>query len=159
MDNSKFFKIVIIVLLGINMATLAFMWSTNSRHGGPPRGSEVGDFLSDELSFTKEQQSKFELLKRDHQHKVKDLRDKNKEFHDVFYDILSENAVDSLVLNNTADSIIFLQKQIEMVTFYHFQDVRAICNLEQQKKFDEVIKLALQMMSPRQKGPPPGPPH
>lgn len=159
MGNIKFFKIIIVVLLSINIATLAFMWYSNGRHGRNPRHQDIGAFLSEELHFSEAQQNQFDILKHDHQDKVKDLRDKNRAFHDHFFDMLAKNVSDSIQLNNALDSIVTTQKQIEMVTFYHFKAVRAICTSAQQKKFDEVIDDALRMMSPGQQDPPKGPPH
>lgn len=42
------------------------------------------------------------------------------------------------------------QKQIELITFAHFQKVRELCNDDQKKKFDEVIQEALKSMGPRE---------
>jgi len=158
MDSTKFYKVVIVILLVINMSTLIFMWTTSMRHDGHRGRPDVGNFLTEELAFRPAQEKQFELLKKDHQQKVRNLREQNKGFHDAFFDYLSVPVVDSMKLKNAVDSILFTQKQIEMATFYHFKDVRAICNTEQQKKFDIVIKDALRMMAPGQDGPPPNGP-
>jgi len=42
-------------------------------------------------------------------------------------------------------------------TFEHFKKVRALCNEEQKKKFDAIIKQAIGMMG-QQQGRPQGPP-
>jgi Spy/CpxP family protein refolding chaperone len=65
---------------------------------------------------------------------------------------LKTAVIDTVKVNELADSIVSIQKQIELVTFYHFQKVRAICTAEQQQKFDEVIDEAIRMLGPK---PPP----
>jgi len=156
MDNTKFFKIVILVLLLINIATLTFMWSTSQRPQNlQPRPPDVGEFLTQKLQLTEAQQKQFEALKQAHHEKVETLRENNKKLHNDFFDLLKQPNIDTTTINMAADAIMMNQKAIEMATFYHFEEVRSICTPDQQKMFDEVIKEALRMMSP----PPPGPPH
>jgi periplasmic protein CpxP/Spy len=150
MDNSRFLKIVIVVLLIINIATLAFLWTAPMRHGPPPmRGEDVAGFLSRELNFTPEQQKQFEELRKEHHDNIDNIRQQDREMHDKFFDLLCTNPVDSAFVGQMADSMSGFRKQIELLTFYHFQKVRGICTAEQQKKFDEVIDDALRMMAPK----------
>ncbi len=153
MENSKFLKIVIIILLLINISTLAFMWMHKGPHGMPPPRQEIGDFLIRELNFTETQRKQFVKMRDEHRSSVRNLREQSRELHDDFFDLLASSSTDSIKVNQLADSITFNQKQIELSTFYHFQKVRGICTTEQQKKFDEVINDALRMMAP------PPPPH
>ena len=151
--ETKFLKIVIIILLLINICTLAFMWMQKPGHGmhlPPPQ--EIGHFLTHELNFSETQEKQFELLRDEHRHSVEKLRKKSRELHDAFFDLLGITPVDSIKIINMADSITAVQKQIELSTFYHFQKVRTICTPEQQQKFDDVIKDALRMMAPRPHG-------
>jgi len=41
-----------------------------------------------------------------------------------------------------------IEEQIDIKTFEHFKKVRALCNAEQQKKFDTIIKEVVQKISP-----------
>ncbi|MGZ3904989.1 MAG: hypothetical protein ACXVC6_14910, partial [Bacteroidia bacterium] len=85
-------------------------------------------------------------------------REKNHAMHHRFFDLLhSQN--DSALVKQLADSMAFYQVQMELLTYDHFKKIRAICKPDQQKKFDEVINKALEMMGPpRPGGPPPPPP-
>lgn len=153
MENSRFLKIVIIILLLINISTLAFMWMHKGPHGMPPPRQEIGDFLMRELNFTDTQRNQYEKMRDEHRSSVRNLRDRSRELHDDFFELLGTIPIDSIKANQLADSITIIQKQIELSTFYHFQQVRSNCTAEQQKKFDEVINDALIMMAP------PPPPH
>lgn len=152
MDNSRFLKTVITILLIINIGTLTFMWVHRPPVEGRPPRHDVGEFLSHELNFSNNQENKFNELKKEHHQSTEMLRDKNKLFHDQFFDLMKTNPVDSTKVNSTLDSICSTQKQLELVTFSHFQKIRALCTSDQQKKFDEVIDEALRMMAPK---PPP----
>ncbi len=159
MDNHKFFKIVILILLLINIATLAFIWTSSQRpQNFPPRPPDVGEFLTQKLQLTEKQQKQFETLKHAHHEKVEILREKSKNLHDDFFELLKQPEIDTTTINLAADAIINNQKALELVTFYHFKEVRAICSPTQQKKFDEVIREALRMMAPRPPGRPNGGP-
>ena len=66
MENSKFLKVVIIILLLINLATLGFMWTRKGPPMGPPPHRDLVEFLSRELNLSQEQKEKFETLKNEH---------------------------------------------------------------------------------------------
>ena len=147
MNNVKFLKAILLILLLVNIATLSFFWLTK-----PPRPNEQGtskDFLAKELSFNIEQQEQFEALQVAFQEQREALRKSNKDNHDAYFDLLQNPKVDSATVKKAADEIIKIKEKEELAIFYHFQKVRAICDVTQQKKFDKIIKEAAQMMGPR----------
>jgi len=158
MENPRFLKITIIVLLLVNIATLCFMWVSHNRHGGahlpPPHhgrgGPNAFEFLVHELKLDESQVKQFEEMRNQHHKNVQDVQEKSHDMHHRFFDLLAKN--DSTSAVQLADSMAQYQKQIELLTFNHFMKVRAICKPDQQKKFDEVINEALRMMAPP-KGP------
>src|SRR5437016_4737490 len=107
MDNSKFFKTVIIILLLINTGTLAFMWMHHPPHDGPPheRG-DVKDFLVHELKLNNDQQNQFEMLKQQHHEAVEELQHKGRKAHDNYFNLLGNPNADSVMVSNGADSIL-----------------------------------------------------
>jgi len=147
MDNSKFLKTAIILLLIINLGTLSYLWIQKDGHRPPP--PEIGNFLMHELNFINDQEKQFIQLRDEHRNMTGELKDRSRKLHDNFFNLLSENPADSAKVNLMADSMISIQKQIELSTFYHFQKVRAICTPEQQKRFDNIISDAMAMMAPR----------
>ena len=153
MDNSKFLKSVIIILLLINIGTLTFLWFHHSPHEHPHSNPGVAEFLIHELKLNDKQQEQFEQLRNDHHHAIEQLQEQGHQLHHHFFDLLHTSPVDSSAVEHAASAIAENQKQIELVTFYHFQKLRTICNSEQQHKFDEVIQDALRMMAPKPPGP------
>jgi len=163
MDNSKFLKIVIIILLIINICTLGFIWTHH--HMGPPpphdHGGNAGDFLQHELKLNDQQQKQFDQLRDEHHEEAEQLQKEGRELHRKFFDLLHSTA-DSATVLQLAASIADNQKQMEMMTFNHFKKVRALCTPDQQKRFDEVIDEAMRMMAPKppgREGPPREPEH
>ena len=158
MENSKFLKGVIVILLFINISTLAFMWINKPpmQHQPPPPPpngrNDVFEFLSHKLEFDDQQRNEYEQLRNEHHNAVEAIKEKGRVTHDRFFDLLHVKYADSTLVAQLADSIASNQKQMELTTFYHFRKVRAICNPEQMRKFDGVINEALNMMLPK---PPP----
>jgi periplasmic protein CpxP/Spy len=149
MEQNRFLKVIVVLLIVINAGTLAFMWSKKPHR--PPH-PELGEYLMRELNFTPGQRKQFEVLKRDHIKLAAPWRIKNRELHQSFYLLVDENPSDTVIINALLDSISYQQRKIENSMFYHIKDVRALCTPEQAEKFDDVIKGAIQLM-----GPPPHP--
>lgn len=147
MNNIKFLKSILLVLLLVNVATLSFLWFTK-----PPKpnlqGSAKG-FFAHELAFSAKQEQQFEALQIAFQEQRESLRQSNRETHDSFFDLLQNPKVDSATVKKAADEIVKIKEKEELAVFYHFQKVRAICDATQKQKFDKIVKDAAQMMGPR----------
>lgn len=152
MNNSKFLKIVILLLLLINLSTISFLWFNK-----PSKRDAVGDFFTKELQFTAKQKEQFIVLRDSHREEREALKSNDKEVHDAYFDLLKNPTVDSTTFKNAVAEIMKIKEKEELGTFYHFQKVRAICDEKQKQKFDEIIKEAARMMAPPRDGqrPPP----
>lgn len=153
MEQTKFLKVIIFILLVINIGTITFMWINRPPHHFPPH-RELGDFLMKELDFSLEQRKQFDKLRDEHRALAAPWRRRNVELHEEFYAMVSHEPVDSILINQLSDSIADVQKKIEVSMFYHFQKVRTLCNKEQEEKFNEVIRGAIKLISPPPLPPP-----
>lgn len=145
MNNSKFLKIVILVLVLINLSTISFIWLHR-----PTKNDAVGDFFAKELHFTKNQIAQFEVLKKAHREAKESLREADKEKHNAYLDLLKIPRVDSVTVRKAASEILMVKEKEELAMFYHFQKVRAICDEKQKQKFDEIIKDAARTIGANQ---------
>lgn len=152
-NKPKLLTIVVVALLLLNFGTLGFMWTHSRGPGGPPDGPghrpDLFHFMVNELQMTKEQEAQYDVMRRAHHEKVVELQEASRKLHDKFFNLLQGAETDSILVNQLADSIASNQKQVDLITFRHFQQVRSICTPPQQKKFDEVIDEAMSMMAPR----------
>lgn len=144
MNNTKFLKVVIILLLLINISTIAFMWFNKPQ----PKGN-IGDFFAKELHFTDKQKEQFAVLRDEHREQRQSLSKENKEKHDAYFNLLKNATVDSVAIKNAISELLKIREKEELGTFIHFQKVRAICDENQKKKFDEIIGEAARMMAPK----------
>ena len=160
--NNRWLSIITIVLLVANIVTLAMLWSHKNKDGNdqkPPQPpGQVFEFVSKELALDTAQQEAYKKLRDAHQASQRQMQDSIRKAKDALFLLLQQPTVsDSLVQEYSKRATAFDQ-QMDIITFKHFQQVRALCNLEQQKKFDAVIKDVLRrMQGPRNRqGPPPG---
>jgi Spy/CpxP family protein refolding chaperone len=144
MNNTKFLKVVIMLLLLINISTIAFMWFNR-----PQPKDNIGDFFAKELHFTDKQKEQFNVLRDEHRQQRQSLKALDKEKHDAYFDLLKNATVDSLAIKNAISELLKIKEKEELGTFSHFQKVRAICDETQKEKFDKIIGEAARMMAPR----------
>jgi hypothetical protein len=161
-NRNKWWAIAFVLLIAFNVATLIAFWLIRDRRPGPPpaQGSGVVDFLSKELGFDSVQKQKLAHLYELHQAKMKGIRQNNREAKNTFFDLLQQPAIPDSVLQKAANESAKYDSETDMLTFRHFQQVRALCTETQKKKFDSVIKEVLRMIAPpmppgNQPGPPP----
>jgi protein CpxP len=170
--NNRWLSVITLLLLTANIITLALLW-TNKKEGrehvdGPARG-QAFEFITRELKLDHAQQDAYTKLRDEHQAAVRPLQDSIRKAKDKFFELLQAEDVSDTMVQEYSKKIGELEQQRDVVTFRHFQKLRAICNKEQQKKFDSIIQEALRRMGgpKRPPGPPPpgmengeeGPPH
>lgn len=165
-SNNRWLTIISIVLLVANAVTLTLLWTRDKRHredaaaiqAPPPPGGQVFEFITKELQLTPQQQDAYKILREEHQAAQRVLQDSIRKSKDAFFELLPDSSINDSVLKKMNEKGLVFQQQLELLTFRHFQKLRAICTTDQQKKFDAIIKeVLLQMSGPRMR--PPGPPH
>lgn len=166
-DKPKIMGLIILALLVLNFGTLSFMWINRPpkpeherMHEGPgPEHIEhpghPGEFLIHELKLNDTQQKDFEKLRDEHQKQMKQVFDDIRKNKDELFAMLSNPAADTNKISGLTDNIAKGQKQIELATYDHFKKVRALCDDNQKKKFDEIIGDVLKMMAMQPPGSPP----
>lgn len=148
MKNNALKYLVVAALLA-NTATLLFFWLKR-----PPRGDRPKppfEILTQELQLNTEQQKAFTLLHKQHHHVHDSLLQSMAEKRKVLY-TQKTSQIDSIV-----QQIGLIQQEIEVITYYHFEDVRKICTPEQQTKLDNILVRSVQhvLMPKGNKQPPP----
>ncbi len=160
LKNNRWLSIATLILLVANIVTLTLLW-TNKKNDAtdkkdPP--APVFEFLTKELQLNEQQQAAYKLLRDKHQADQKKFRDSIRKAKDALFSLLKQpNVADSLLQEYSRRATAFDQ-QLDIITFKHFQEVRALCNTEQQKKFDTIIQDVLRRMAGPRRGrrPPPG---
>jgi len=154
MNNTRILKIVIIVLILINLGTLAFMWFNRPGAGTSDRHPVAAGFLVKELELSGSQRKEYFQLRRDHRLTLNNLQEQDKALHNRFFEQLFSEAPDMKSVHDLADSIAENRRKMEMITYDHFRQVKQMLTPAQQKKFQKIFDQVIRMVLP----PPPPPP-
>ena len=164
MNNTMFLKAVIIVLILLNIGTLAFMWINHPFSRLQDQPPLAAGFLVKELKLSGSQQNEYLRLRGNHRKMLNQLQERDKALHTRFFDQLFSEVPDLKRVSDLADSIAENRRKMEVLTYDHFMQVRQMLTPEQRKKFekifDEVIRMVLPPPLPPPSGiaPPPPPP-
>lgn len=163
MENRNFtlLKWSVVVLAVLNIALMVNMWMKPGHHGPPPhhRGGGPKDMIIHELGFNQTQITKFEELIDQHRSGMRELEKKGRDIRESYFKLMSGDTLDRKTKEELEIAIAETQKNIDMITFDHFRQVRVLCSQEQKKKFDRMIgEIMMQMRGPHGPPPPQGPP-
>lgn len=153
MEKDRFYKLVIIILLVINIATLSIFFLKGQVLGpNDHTRKKPSDIIIEELDFNDKQIKEFNFLKVEHQIQMRSLHDSMRLEREKLPDIIlqeNEKMVDSVSTN-----IARYQKQIEVYTYLHFVKVKNLCNDDQKNQFKSIINDILKMMGEKNHRPP-----
>lgn len=160
-SNNRWLSVITLLLLTANIITLALLWTNkkNDRepaHAQPQPGAQVFEFITQELKLDSAQKLIYKKLRKEHQAGVKPLQDSIRNAKDSFFDLLNQENITETTIQEYGKKIGDLEQQRDVFTFKHFQKLRAICNKQQQTKFDKIMQEVLRRMAGPKR--PPGPP-
>lgn len=165
-NKNKWLTALVLLLVLGNLASLAYLWIGRGRQAPPPQPARADAFIIRELQLDATQQQQYRRLVEEHRRRTQDIRANIRAAKDEFFGLLQDTATTDSAKTAAAARISRFTEELDLVTFQHFQQVRAICTPQQQQHFDEIIRKVIGMMaggpqgSPqgRREGPPQGPP-
>lgn len=144
LKNNRWLSIITIVFLVANIITLVLLWQQNkpirNDRRNMPRDAQVFEFLSKELALDSLQKETYRKLRDDHQAIQRLLQDSIRKGKDAFFSLIQQRDVPDSLLQERSKKIAEFEQQMDLITFRHFQQVRAFCNPLQQEKFDTLIQ-------------------
>lgn len=161
--NNRWLSVITLLLLTANIVTLALLWTNKGKEQAeerfqpaPGRG-QVFEFLTNELKLDSAQQEAYGKMRDEHRAGQRELQDSIRKTKDALFALLQQPGVSDSQMQEYSGRAARAEQKLDEFTFRHFQKVKAICNVEQQKRFEEIIQDALRRMAPpRRQGPPPG---
>ncbi len=161
--NNRWLSVITLLLLTANIVTLTLLWTHKSngrsdiKPPSPSLGGQAFEFLTHELKLDSAQQEAYKKLSNEHRARQRELQDSIGKAKDNFFELLQQENVTDSLLKIFSRKVGELEQQRDILTFKHFQKLRALCNKEQQIKFDSIIQEVLKHMGPakRPQGPPP----
>jgi periplasmic protein CpxP/Spy len=154
-NNNKWLSFLTLALLIANVVIISLLWVNHKKEANatlPPPPGPVFEFVIQQLSLDKPQQEKYKALREAHQQQQRPVLDSLAKARNAFLDLLKDPSVsDSVIALNSKRTLAF-QQQIELINFKHFQQLRAICDTTQQRKFDDIIQAVLKRIAGQQPG-------
>ena len=149
MNNIRFFKVIITILILLNLVTIGFLWFGRPRPRQGPLNRNPIEFLSRQLRLTPQQQDEFDKLRDDHRDRLHILQERDRKFHDRFFEAIFLSKPDTSEVMHLADSIAVTRKEIELLMYSHFRHLQQLLNEEQKTKFHRIFRDGFnRMMSP-----------
>jgi periplasmic protein CpxP/Spy len=158
MNNNRFLKIVILVLILINLGTLTFMWVNRPVNRPGDKRAVAAGFIARELNLSELQRREYKGMRISHLRTLEKLQEQDKILHERFFRQLFAEVPDMQAVIDLADSIALNRKEMEILTYDHFRHLQHILTPEQQKKFREIFDDVLKIVLPPPPSPPPPPP-
>ena len=143
----KFWKGLAVLLLALNIALMCFL-IFRPPFGGPPmkgQGGPPGKFLVEKLKFSEQQKTAFESLREAHHDSILILMDEGMKLRKTFFDGLKIDAGNTMK-DSLANLIANNQKQIELLTYSHFEKVKMLCDPSQKLIFNDIIQEVIHRM-------------
>jgi protein CpxP len=152
--RQRWLLVLVAILLLTNIATLSIYWYKKPNHEGQPgrepgnREKRMGQFMVDQMKFDASQEASYWTLRDSMITIQRPVIDSIRNAKQGFFDLLNQpDATDSALIARS-NEIADLQKKLDLATFRHFQNVRALCRPDQLEKFDTVIKEIVNRMTP-----------
>ena len=152
--RQRWLLVLVAILLLTNIATLSIYWFKKPAHEAGPgrdagnREKRMGQFMVDQMKFDDSQEATYWKLRDSMMTIQRPVMDSIRNSKKSFFDLLNQpDATDSALIARS-NEIADLQKKLDLATFRHFQNVRAICRPDQLQKFDTVIKEIVNRMTP-----------
>jgi hypothetical protein len=144
MKGTRFYKLIIIALVALNIGTLAYFQLSKPPH--PPRPGEI--ILSSKLELKGKAKSQVNALEKEHHRKKKKLVHRDHDLHKKLFNRIGTEKPTHDLLNQIDKN----KEEIESMTFIFFDEVAEFCNEKQKKKLIEFVQKRLNRIRP---GPPP----
>jgi hypothetical protein len=151
----RLYSWVIIILIILNISTLAFLWYSYNRrpvnHLPPQRENEKElriNFMKNELGFDDAQGKKLEEILDKHFTDRRIIEDSIKFFKDEITKEILKPASDNNRIKELAEKIGSLQVRIEILLSEHFQSIKNLCKPEQLNKFEHFLNNIFEHQAP-----------
>ena len=116
------------------------------------------EFIAKKLRFNDSQLEKLHTLDEVHREKMMRTEDAIKELKDVLFGNLSNETVKSSTIDSLTTLIGIREKEKDMNVFNHFREIQNICDENQKKRLEKILKDALRPPGqPGREGEPPPP--
>ena len=146
--KNKFLTWLVATLLVANAVTILFFWINRPERMQGAKGSPR-EFLVDALELDSSQLDAFQALIEKHQASARPLKKEIRTAKENLFQLLKQPVIPGPEKMKAVQAITLNIQALELLNLDHFQQLRALCNEKQKKKFDGLLdQLAGLMATP-----------
>ncbi|MFN0203022.1 MAG: Spy/CpxP family protein refolding chaperone [Bacteroidia bacterium] len=141
MNKQKFYLFLIIALLLSNVLMAFFLFFGKKAHPRPRM-----EIVIERLHFDKEQAAKYDLLIENHRNQIRAKDSQMMQLkNDLYRQLITQDAAQIAASTQAMGD---LQKEIELIHFQHFTEVKQLCKPEQQQAFQALANDLAKIFAP-----------
>jgi Spy/CpxP family protein refolding chaperone len=136
-NRPSFPWILVLLLIGINIGLMVFLWAGNGHKPPKPRGEKI--MVEEILGMDEKQRISFKEIQDAHFAVTDSMRSSLRAQRDSAFQQLKGGNPDSVAVNRHLSRLGAITQAIETEIFNHFMEVRAACTPAQVPKFDGAL--------------------
>jgi len=137
-NKNKFLTWLVAALLAANAVTILFFWINKPGRIQGSKGSPR-EFLVNALELDSSQLIAFQDLIEGHQASARSLKKEIRTAKENLFQLLKQPVIPEAEKMNAVKAITLNIQALELLNLEHFQQLRALCNEKQKKKFDGLL--------------------
>ncbi len=139
-SQKRTFVLIILILLLLNLLVVGYFLFSHRKPQVYKGHDRFVMNLRKEVGFNETQIAEFKKLQTTNWAEARTKTDQIRHIKNEMLDLLKLSAVADSTVENMADSIGTLQKQLEIYSYRHFKATRALCTPEQKPRYDSMMK-------------------
>jgi len=153
MKKTNFLKLTLIGLLLLNLSTLSFIILKNNKSDENRKRNKPDQLIINKLEFNTDQENSYKKLIQKHSQQINIIQETILNYKNNLYTKLKNNSNSKTQIDSLISKINEQQKNIELINYNHFLDIKEICSQKQIPAYNELVNELTVIFSnqPRQK--------
>jgi protein CpxP len=153
MKKTNFLKLSLIGLLLLNLSTLSFIILKDNKSDENRKRNKPDQLIINKLEFNTDQENSYKKLIQKHSQQINIIQETILNYKNNLYTKLKNNSNSKTQIDSLISKINEQQKNIELINYNHFLDIKEICSQKQIPAYNELVNELSVIFSnqPRQK--------
>ena len=153
MKKTNFLKLTLIGLLLLNLSTLSFIFFKYNKSDENRKSNKPDQLIINKLEFNNKQENSYKILIQKHRQQINIIQETILNYKNNLYTKLKNNSSSKDQIDSLITKINEQQKNIELINYNHFLDIKGICSQKQIPAYNELVNELTLIFSnqPRQK--------
>ena len=153
MKKTNFLKLTLIGLLLLNLSTLSFIFFKYNKSDENRKSNKPDQLIINKLEFNNKQENSYKILIQKHRQQINIKQETILNYKNNLYKKLKNNSSSKTQIDSLITKINKQQKNIELINYNHFLDIKGICSQKQIPAYNELVNELTLIFSnqPRQK--------